>query len=226
MDALASGLLAFVPWRSDGDERDRLWAFCRTRWEAAGLRIREGSSPPGPFNRAAAINDAASGAWDVAVVIDADVLPADMQQVYQAASHALDVGRVTLGFEMYVGLNPAMTARILDGYEGDDWSYGAVRRSRRHESSVVAIPRSIWDRTGGFDPRFQGWGQEDVAFAQAARVLGGGIDRVAGEVFHLWHRPSRERAKSAATYRTNQELGIRYREALDQGAINALLGER
>lgn len=160
----------------------------------------------------------------MAVVIDADVL-ADPSQVAAAARHALESGRVTLGFEMYVGLNPSMTERVLKGWDGD-WNRGAVRRSRQHESSIVAIPRDVWDRLKGFDTRFVGWGQEDVAFAQSARVLTGGIDRVSGEVYHLWHYPSRERARTTPTYRTNQELGIRYRAARDPEAVEALLGER
>jgi hypothetical protein len=222
--ALEPGLPTFVPWRPDGGERDRLWSFCRAWWDGAGLDIREGSSPPGPFQRAAAINEAASGPWDVAVVIDADVV-APHEQVHAAADAARRTGRVTLGFDMYVGLSPAFTPRVLAG-ETADWDRNAIRRSKVHESSIVAVPRPLWDLIGGFDERFVGWGQEDVAFIQSARVLGGGIDRVGGTVYHLWHRPSRERDWRLGTWRPNQELGIRYREARDRDAIEALLGER
>lgn len=53
-------------------------------------------------------------------------------------------------------------------------------------SCCFAIPRPGWDRLGGFDERFRGWGFEDMAF-QSASVGLIGHERVEGDLFHLWH---------------------------------------
>ena len=49
-----------------------------------------------------------------------------------------------------------------------------VRRTYEHQhSSVVVIPRPLYDDIGGFDEGFRGWGLEDTAFAIAVETLTG-----------------------------------------------------
>ena len=71
-------VVILVPRRGGYPDRDRLWAFCRTWWlnDFPDWEIHEGEGPEGPFCRSHAINEAATkaGDWDVAVIIDADVL--------------------------------------------------------------------------------------------------------------------------------------------------------
>ena len=179
-----------------------------------------GSSPPGPFNRAAALNRAAEGSWDVAVVADADVV-AEASQVEAAIARALETGRICFAFDVYQGLTAETTRRILSGRRAR-WSVGIRYRSKVHESSLVAVPREAWDRIGGFDPGFEGWGQEDVAFAQAARILVGPPERVPGIVWHLWHPRAPERRPELPGFRANQERGARYREARTPEEIRAI----
>lgn len=211
-----------VPRRADGGYRDRLWEFCRSWWstKVPGWDITEGASPDGPFNRSAALNDAArkAGDWDVAVIIDADVV-ADPLQVRQAVTGALETGAVVLGFTDYHGLTPAATRRVLAGDEPTP--AGRIVTKREHESSIVVVPRTAWETIGGFDERFVGWGQEDVAFAHSARLLVG-LRRVPGPVYHLWHERTRERVRSSETYKANQELGQAYREAFDEDSVRAV----
>jgi hypothetical protein len=223
MDA---GIRFLVPRRSDGGVRDTLWDHCRRHWSRScpDIPIHEGASPEGPFNRAAAINDAARGDWAVGVVLDADVL-GPPEQVYAAVERACATGRATLAFDRFVGLNQQMTHRVLDGYQGP-WEPGARYHSKVHESSIVAIPRALWDAGGGFDERFVGWGQEDVAFIQTCRILGGGIERVPGVVFHLEHGLRTLRGRGTPQYRANQALGQRYRRATTIESLCVLLGER
>lgn len=215
-----------VPRRADGGWRDRLWAFTRPKWAELGLPIVEGASPDGPFNRSAACNDAARGEWDVAVFIDADVL-IEPPQVWQGIEQA-QTGPTVLAFTRYVGLNRAITERILDGMAGPnpEWDLHSRFRSAHHESSVVVVPRAAFDEVGGFDERFVGWGQEDVAFAQAIRVMVGPLQRIIGPVWHLWHARSPDRNPFLGTYEASQVLGKRYREATDVDAMRALLDER
>lgn len=229
-----------VPWRSDDEYRDKLWDYCRARWERdfPGIPIVMGESPPGPFNRSAAINDAAEGEWDIAVVLDADVM-CKAEQVHEAITAAWGMGHLTFAFDEYRGLTPHMTAKVLSDepvrnqwspqpqwQAPEVWNKGVRFRSTIHESSVVVVPRELWDELDGFDERFVGWGQEDVAFAQAARVIGGETHRIPGPVWHLWHARSTDRNEHLPTYRRNQELGDRYRGTTDVGAMRELLAER
>jgi GT2 family glycosyltransferase len=209
-----------VPYRADGGIREGIWAFCRGWWADAGIFPVEAPSPDGPFNRAAAINAGASGPWDVLVVLDADVI-APGPQVYRAAENALG-GGLWLGFTEYLGLSAAGTeATIRRGNP----VRAKIRRSLTHESSIVAIGRGLWEELGGFDERFIGWGQEDVAFVQAARMLGY-IGRVPGTVYHLWHPVAREKRRSDPLWQANQALGRRYREARSATAIREILCEQ
>lgn len=230
-----------VPWRSDGEYRDQLWDHTRDRWERdfPDVRMVVGESPPGAFNRSAAINDAAEGDWDIAIVLDADVM-IEPDQLRRAMVTAATSGRLTFAFDEYRGLTPHMTARVLNDeppprnqwspepqwQSPDIWNKGVRFRSVVHESSVVVVPRGLWDALGGFDERFVGWGQEDVSFAKAARVIGGETLRIPGPVWHLWHARSVDRNEHLGQYRANQALGDRYRAATGPEDIQALLAER
>ena len=212
-----------VPRRGDDGRRDLLWAFCAQWWEALPWPVTEGHHLDGPFNRAAAINGAANeaGPWDVLVVLDGDVV-ADVSQVVAAVERAHETGRLCFAFDRFVSLNEPMTERVLAGYDGN-WAPGAKLKMSAHVSSALAIPAGLWDATGGFDERFEGWGHEDVAFAHSARVLGGGIDRVPGTVWHLWHGPIR---KASSAHRASPLLAQHYFDQTTPGGMAALVDRR
>jgi hypothetical protein len=157
--------------------------------------------------------------------LDADVV-APAEQVRKAIARAQATGRVVLGFKHYLGLTPRMTERVLGGYTGDAEAPGGVRyRSDTHESSIVVVPRAVWDAVGGFDERFVGWGQEDVAFIHAARLLTGEVERVGGTVWHLWHGRAPGRNRLLPSYKAAQQLGRRYRTCTTADEMRALLAE-
>ena len=224
---MGRGTVFLVPRRPDGAHRDRLWNRCRSHWLSScpGIPIIEGASPDGPFNRSAAINAAASGDWGVAVILDADVL-APASQIYDAVEMAVRTGRMVLGFTEYLALNALMTRRVLEGGEPWESVQGISLRQWSHESSIVVVTRELFDEVGGFDERFVGWGQEDVAFSQACRVLSGEPIRIPGRVVHLYHGRSPERDRRQPEYRANQLLGKRYRETKEPQAMRDLLAEK
>src|SRR5690606_14366729 len=155
-----------VPWRPDGGWRDRLWEFCRSVWTAEHpWPIFEGESPDGPFNRSAALNDAAAqaGDWDVAVILDTDVI-VDPAAVREAVQRADETGRLVITHSRRIDINRVGTQQILargrvsvrPGWRQSVWV--------ESESSCIAVSRRLWDKVGGFDERFRGWGYEDSAF--------------------------------------------------------------
>lgn len=218
-------VVVLVPRRADGGVRDRLWQFCRRWWESEfDWPIIEGHHDTGPFNRSAAVNSAAEGDWDVALIIDGDVV-ASAHQVQAAVDNAAATGRLTLAYERYVNLNQQMTTKVLDGFDGS-WDPGTKYKMDDHVSSILAVPRSLWDQVGGFDERFSGWGHDDTAFAQACRVIGGGIDRIPGTVWHLFHPDSPERNRKSSLFQASELLANRYWSTTDPAAMRALVAER
>lgn len=221
-----------VPRRPDNGRRDALWEFVQGFWadKLPEAKMVEGDHLDGPFNRGAAINRAAeaAGDWDVAVIADADVVT-DPERVLHAVALARETGRVCLPYSRYVGLGEPMTNRILAGYDGD-WTPGKRLTMDTHISSLIAIHRDLWETVRGFDERFAGWGYDDIAFIEACRVLGGGIDRMPGTVWHLWHPASPEttgwRKLAQPHQRASARLANRYHAAIDPNDMRRLMQER
>jgi hypothetical protein len=216
-----------VPRRSDGGQRDELWAWCRRRWLGLlpQLELYEGHhDDDGPFNRAAAINTAAAladadASWDFAVIVDADVW-IDPANVTAAIERAASTGKVTWAFQRWNGLTPAATSVFLadDPETVNSVAPAAIDRTNPISwSCCFVVPRAVWDNLGGFDERFKGWGWEDMAFQSVVCGLYG-HERLDGDVWHLWHPRAEERIRRGTplhpAYVANRMLGRRYMWAL------------
>lgn len=204
-----------VPYRPDHGHRDRLWEFLRDNyWNHQPHHIAVGEHIDGPFNRSAAINTAADTDWDLAVITDSDTwVPA--KQLHQALMTAKISGRLTAAFDAVVELSHPCTDDILTGRITLNGSFGANRvrtRDLETQSSMLVIPRQLWDQVGGFDERFAGWGCEDNAFWQACRIYGGEPNRISGNAYHLWHSPAKGKHQGIE-YKRNLNLWRRYQQA-------------
>lgn len=221
-------VVVLVPRRKDGGHRDRVWAWCRDWWgrEFPRWPIVEGHHEDGLFNRSAALNRAAAqaGRWDVALLIDSDVIcsPEKVREAVQVAHR--DGDHLVLPFNVRYNLNQRGSAAVMAGEDGSWRSYIGITY-RDQCSAIVAVPRGLWDQVGGFDERFVGWGFEDNAFACSAETFGGrSLEHLDGEVWHLWHPTAREGRPNSPTYRANRERHNLYRAALgDREATRALI---
>jgi hypothetical protein len=186
-------VVVLVPRRADNGRRDRLWSWVSARWRAEHPTwgIYEGHHDEGPFNRSKALNSAArdAGDWDVAIIADGDAF-VDVEQMKRAVRKAKSTGSFVIAYERYNYLSRPMSDRILDGYLGNWWP-GVEWSMTNTCSTMLAVPRGLWDTVGGFDEGFEGWGWEDCAFSVACAAFGG-RKRVEGEVWHLWHPSSPE----------------------------------
>lgn len=202
-----------VPRLADRGERDRLWAYCRRHWqtELPALEIFEGHHEgDGPFNRSAAINRAAEGDWDFAVILDSDTI-LDAEQVIAGIEDAEETGCLVLPYKLRNMLSKAGTRRILGGYRGS-WESMIANRESNRVSCCVIVPRALWDAVGGFDERFEGWGGEDEAFHLACAALGG-VRRLDGANWHLHHAASPHNNTGSPLHRQALRLTQRYEAA-------------
>lgn len=240
-------VVVLVPRRADNGPRDALWTWCKERWQRyhPDYRIVEGHHDDGPFNRSAAINTAArlAGEWDIAVVIDADIF-LRASQVKAAVDKARKTGRVTWAHTRWRGLSEDWTKRVVRPKDprdfgpeirGVDMDILIEKTNPISWSCCIAIPRTVWDRLGGFDERFRGWGFEDHAFRAVVCGLYG-HERLKGDVYHLWHprttdgngRAGKDGKEYTADAITNARLGRRYMVAVlrDHGIGDQLGQER
>lgn len=195
-----------VPRRSGEFYRDRSWEWVQRRWRAEhpDWPIIEGHHTRGLFNRSAAINAAAAaaGEWDVAVIADSDSF-VDADRLREAVALAATSGRMVVAFTRRAHVRQAMSEQILAGYPGP-WEPGVADylEDGSHHSGMNAVPRHLWELTGGFDEGFTAPGAEDTAFNLMANDaagydpsievpalcgLPGGHYHVPGVLWHLWH---------------------------------------
>jgi hypothetical protein len=221
-------VVILVPRRADGGHRDRLWAHCRQIWEDRhDWPIYEGHHDDGPFNRAKAVNRAAelAGEWDVALIIDSDVICAP-DSVASAVELAYRTDQMVVAHDERVMLTKQGTEKVLNGYQGSWRERGMHERIWLDSvSCAVAVSRRLWDLAGPMDELFIGWGREDTAFRISCEVETGPIVKVCGETFHLWHPTAPEVAKSNPLRKANEKRHQAYVAARgDRARVRALRG--
>lgn len=233
-----------IPWRTSlrNDERVRNFAYVMSwwQWHDFAVVVADGDNDDGTFNISKARNRAAEVAAadfdaDVLVFADADTLPGGAitqpiltarQQVLDAADAARRTPGVIYPHDHYWSLTREASAKRLAMHPMLDSTLGvadAPPPNRVSVSGLVVCSVDSWRALGGWDERFTGWGNEDVAFAILARDVLGRALRTRGHVLHLWHERDSYTQSTAAR---DHELIDRYRQAALVGphALRALRG--
>jgi hypothetical protein len=229
--SLSPRVVILVPRRNGIADRDAIWAWCRAWWgrEFPDFPIVEGHHDGGPFNRSAAINRAAAsaGEWDVAVIIDSDII-IEPENLGPAIDLALASGVMVMPFDVRRDLSDDGTARLMSG-DGrrSTWAKFVRVEYRRMLSACVVVSRGLWDATGGFDEKFRGWGFEDNAFAAVCETIGGPLVRLPGDLWHLYHCTSPDGRAGSALGEANRARADMYTRAIgDPEAILAIREDR
>ncbi len=244
-------LSILVPFRDDGEERQKAWSWLKRFWEYAlpDAEIVVGVDHKYPFSKAVAVNEAAARARGaVFAVMDADCYmdPRVIQGCTESILFALAHGRRNW-FVPYIRLyrlNQKATASVLHsdprlpfdfptppppqdidnhGSEGYGHQFGAL---------ILVMPRDAFFAVGGLEPRMRGWGAEDGAFMKSLDTLWGLHETTDNETLHLWHRRpgnnfmTREWVGQRG-HNVNARLGQRYNQASgDSTLMRALIAER
>ena len=206
-------------YRDDGSgHRRAAYHHASAWWYAHGYDVRVGDTP-GAWSRPRTFNRLA---WDarpgILILANADVIPepgAVHEAVYQAAMHQVTV----YPFTRYVELSEGASWRVMA--EGA-WHESDVTLSLDNSvGPILVVDRSAYLAIGGMDPRFLGWGFDDVAWALQSEALLGPNRRTDGVCVHLYHRPD---ASSWAYpdhpgYQANLALCQRYEDAAGERAV-------
>lgn len=216
-----------LPYRADTGDRSRNYRAVLDFWETFGCPINTAdSSDPARFDKAEAVNTAVrdAAAADVLIITDVDILPTSLGQVIDAANQAYDRNAYVTTYTDLLTLNPAATRTVCDNLPDDTPVPRSGLLDSHHNTWLCsfAISRSLFDRAGGFDERFKGYGEQDIAFLFAAGTFGG-RGHAAGTAYHLWH-PFVD--KDHPLRQANHELLSRYRAANGHpDLMQALTGE-
>lgn len=215
-----------VPWRPDGAERTRNWAWLRTQWETYGWDIIEGHCPDGPWVKAHAVADALTKTTaDILVIADADIWCPDIHLAVKALQHG---ATWAVPHRKVYRLTDRATTQLVDGATTwqrlghpplDQAPYNGIAGG-----GIVAIQRDLYEQAP-FDPRFNGWGGEDSAAGITWTALAGPPRRGTAPLWHLWHRPQ-PRLSRVSGSRESMALLNRYKTARhDPALLQALIRE-
>jgi hypothetical protein len=192
-----SVLIPFIP---DTPRRRQIFDHVLARWGHffPDYELVSASDGGGEvYNKAQAINNAAKiAAGDVFIIADADIIwnPETIRQaVDMVASGAVPW---LIPFTDCERLDERTTQRILAGKPEDDTpeQYGVLSGPSHGPGAMNVLTREAWEKAGGYDENFCGWGYEDNAFELMLDTFHGKAGRLPDRMFHLCH----PRAPSAA----------------------------
>jgi GT2 family glycosyltransferase len=139
-------------------------------------------------SRSATINWlAAQSQTEYSLVLDADTIP-DKYGIEQGVA-LMEAGVpwvIPYGEHSYYNLDKESSDRILENPCGPIVNYTFEHRLTSW-SGAIMFRNSDFQRVGGFDERFIGWGHEDVAFMIRFNQEVGPYNRVPAKIYHLWH---------------------------------------
>lgn len=214
-------------YRAADEWRRRSQALVDGVYQAMGVRASWADAGGEPFSIAASRNLAVSRAavnrpgWRVAMIVDSDTLVPEEQ--FWAAAYLADLtGHFVIAYEDHYRLSERDTRKLLvDGADplrvARETAGVAATGTKTGNAchGVVAVPRALWEQSGGYDERFKGWGGEDRAFWLTCGALSGeplGL-RIPGGSWHYWHpRPATENPRHPQR-QANRDLAIKYKTA-------------
>lgn len=178
------GAVVLVPWRPGSPIREQNWEWTRPHLLSLGYPLFLGDVP-GPWARAAACNEAArrAGDWGVAVIADADTIP-EPDAIARAVVLAEETRGAIRPHDRLWNLNRAQS-RIV-GRRGTRAIRLTERSPKLLGGGLLIVSRAAWEKVGGYDERFVGWGHEDSAL-HTSLLAEAHWDRIEGQAWHLWH---------------------------------------
>jgi glycosyltransferase involved in cell wall biosynthesis len=231
--AALMGASVVVPVGGDEDEWRRLartWVVDRYATLHPDWELIEGCCAR-PWSKGAALADGVNRATgDILVLADADsYVPVDTLERAVGIVEA-DPRKWVVPHGNVYRLKQDETLRVYDGAEAQRRQVVRPRYTGLPGGGIVVLSREVWDEVGGVDPRFQGWGGEDLTFGWVLCVLVGWYERLGANLFHLWHphpapdlRGSPDSEALVAVYKAAWKV---WKRTGDAGPMRALIDDR
>lgn len=228
-----------MPFRANGprDSRIKSWRWIKERWEhlLPEAELCVGTDKGQPFSKSVAVNDAYHKSYgDMLVVADADSW-VERDQLLTGLERAAAYEHLVVPWWTAYRLTRNDSNTIM---RSDPAGPNPVTRAMKENAAgtgpspasgamVFIVQRVSFERVGGFDPRFRGWGSEDVSFANACWTFLGRNEYTMGEAFALYHpMPTNEdgmRVWKGDAGQLNTSLYERYRKATGHPAMMTAL---
>jgi hypothetical protein len=229
-----------VPFRDDGEHRERVWRWLKHYWadHLESVEIVEGHDSGWPFSKAAAVNDAASRARGrVFVIADADaymhpgIVQSCADRILEARKHHRRLW--FMPYSRLYRLNRDITLDLLHTnpelpYQASSppdpsWLDGDPLYGPEFGAMMQIMPAEAFFIAGGWDQRMRGWGGEDCAFMQALDTLYAPHELVDEDILHMWHHRVghdwRTRRWAGQVGQANARLTQRYSHATGEPAF-------
>jgi hypothetical protein len=232
---------ALIAFRDVDGARTPLWDVIRARFEQELPEVElvvATDDGEDPFHKTLALNRAAARATgEVFIIADADTwLAPDV--VREAARFVVQTPtRWSKPWTHKLKLNQEATEYVVG--LGDTWNgkLADYRRFGRPEnyntfghSPPLVMHRDAFTRVRGFDERFRGWGQEDVAFSLSLTRFFGAPKKFPGHAIHLHHPrvgvSGNDRWIGQEASTKNYDLVGEYRRARSPEAMSLLIEQR
>lgn len=178
-----------IPYRKREEISERALAFVRARyaelhpeWQVVLGNCR------GAWSKGKAIASALRKAeGDRLVIADADSFtePGPLE----SAVESLEEFQWSVPHKTVIRLDADSSERVLGGATPIAKGLARPRYRGTIGGGLIVVRRSLYDELGGIDPRFKGWGGEDLTFGWMLLLLGGPFMRYGGYLWHLWHQP-------------------------------------
>lgn len=206
-----------VPFRPDDGIREDNWVYCWRWWNRflppnEHFEICVGSCEGEDFNRSKARNEAfEKSSADLLIIADADTIPDQIPL-------AMAIARVRSGevpwsvpYKWYYNLSTEYSEHVKASADFTKPDTASSLFSYEHKviswAGVNIVPREAYEKVGGYDERFVGWGHEDVAFRiKLDHEWGHHHRQEAGNAYHFWHPINKNETFNSDSERRNRAL--------------------
>lgn len=141
---------------------------------------------------------------------DADIVIArESGPGLDAAVAALRRSEMGLAVVQAIDLAEGTNAKTALLATSDSLAAGGRLRARWGQGGLCMFTAAVWNEIGGFESRYQGWGNEDNDFADRIRRSGHRMRWLKSDavrIFHVWHPPTHGATDIIKARTINQKL--------------------